>query len=193
MTTSRRILEDITAFIFVIDEPVKADIIFLPGSASPEPAEHAAALWREGFAPLVLPSGKFSHREERFSGPYATEWEFYHDVLLQNGVPEGAILREDGAVHTVDNAFLSRRALDERGITVHTALLCCRAYHAQRCLMTYAWAFPGVEIRVCPAETQGIGPVNWHRTADGRFTVLSEVSKCGAYFKDEAAAWSEGE
>jgi uncharacterized SAM-binding protein YcdF (DUF218 family) len=203
MEVSRRILDDIAGFIFVEDEPKKADIIFVPGSASPEPAERAAELYRQGFAPFVLPAGRFSYKRDRFDGPetkrdvycgdYSTEWEFLRDVLLGGGVPEQAILREDRSTHTVDNAFLSREAVRGLGLAIHTAILCCRSFHARRCLMTYGWAFPDVEFAVCPVDVQGIGRLCWHETACGREKVLSEVSKCGSYFMDVAGIWSRGD
>jgi uncharacterized SAM-binding protein YcdF (DUF218 family) len=194
MTTAARIIRDITSFIFLEDEPAGADIIMIPGSGWPQMSERAAALYKAGYAPLILPSGKHSYKRDRFDGPksgqdrypgvYATEWEFERDVLIRSGVPEQAILREDMSGHTVENAFFSKRAVDGAGIPVKRAILCCKAYHARRSLMTYAWAFPGVDFVVCPVETQGIGRDSWHLSVPGREKVLSEVSKCGAYFKD---------
>ena len=49
------VIRDITDFIFVEHEPKKADIIFVPGSSYPDHTEHAAKLYREGYAPYVLP------------------------------------------------------------------------------------------------------------------------------------------
>jgi hypothetical protein len=57
--------------------------------------------------------------------------------------------------------------------------------------MTFGWAFPGVELIICPVETEGIARESWHSTAPGRERVLGEVSKCGGYFAEEAGAWSE--
>ena len=63
----------------------------------------AARLWKEGMAPWILPSGKYSigkgaftgvqAMKEKYQGPYQTEWEFMKDVLLKEGVPEEVILR----------------------------------------------------------------------------------------------------
>ncbi len=52
--------DGITEFIFVENQPQKADVIFLPGGAYPEAALYAAKLYQECYAPLVLPSGKYS-------------------------------------------------------------------------------------------------------------------------------------
>ena len=50
----------ITEFIFLENEPEKADVIFIPGGNYPEAARRAADLYRDGFAPLLLPSGRYS-------------------------------------------------------------------------------------------------------------------------------------
>lgn len=203
MNTADRIIRDISMFIFVKDVPHAADAIFIPGSSRPELSEHAAALYCRGFAPVIVPSGKFSYQAERFAGPkfkrdaysgeYETEWEFERDVLLKNGVPETAILREDQSTHTVDNALFTHQAVEAAGLVLRSAIICCKSYHARRCLMTYGWAFPGVELCICPVDTDGVTCDNWHLSANGRERVLGEVSKCGSYFKDVTELYSHAE
>ena len=51
-------LKQIEDFIFIEDKPEKADVIFVPGNGYPQMAAHAAELWKEGFAPYVLPSDR---------------------------------------------------------------------------------------------------------------------------------------
>ena len=41
-------IRDITDFIFLSDEPERADILFIPGNGHAEPSELAARLYREG-------------------------------------------------------------------------------------------------------------------------------------------------
>ena len=53
-----KFLNYFTDYIFVKDEPQKADVIFVPGNGYPQMAAHAAELWKEGFAPYVLPSDR---------------------------------------------------------------------------------------------------------------------------------------
>ena len=115
-----RIIQDISDFIFVNDEPQKADIIFLPGGSAPEPSERAAVLWQNKYAPLLLPSGRYNLKIGKFPGPktkgdiysdtYETEWDFMKSVLVHNGVDEKAILVEksSGERGTVDNAFFQK-------------------------------------------------------------------------------------
>ena len=50
-------IDEYTEFVFLEDEPEKADIIFLPGSDEGALAVRAAKLWKAGYAPVILPSG----------------------------------------------------------------------------------------------------------------------------------------
>ena len=51
--------QGISDFIFMSDEPETADVILLPGGHYPEGALRAAQLYRDGYAPWILPSGPF--------------------------------------------------------------------------------------------------------------------------------------
>lgn len=87
------IIQDITNFIFVENPSQKADIIFIPGGFWPEPAEKAASLWVDKFAPLILPSGEYSPKrgffpgaqtkKELYDGEFETEWDFLNAVLIK--------------------------------------------------------------------------------------------------------------
>ena len=187
-----RIIADITNFSFVSDEPEQADAIFLPGGSFPEPPEYASELYRQGYAKWLIPSGGVSvkrdkwpgvrRKAELYSGDYQSDCEFFTDVLLKNGVPAAAIIREDKSGHTRDNAFLSRKAVDERGIDVKTALIVCKAFHARRCLMLYQMAFPDVDIKVCPVHCYNITKENWYESEAGIDRVLGELARCGNQF-----------
>ena len=185
---------DITRFIFLEDAPCACDILFIPGNGHAEPSEHAARLYRDGYAPLVLPSGRFSIGSGAFGGQksgarlydgaFDTEWAFMRRVLLDNDVPEAAILREDEATYTYQNAIYSRRRTDERGLCISRALLCCVPLHARRAKMYYQTLFPQAEIRVCPAPNAAITRDNWTDTPEGIDAVLGELERCGSQFHD---------
>ncbi len=192
-------LKQFTDFIFVKDQPKEADLIFIPGNGWPQMAERAAELYRDGYAPLVLPSGKHSITKGSFSGvrakgdkykeAYATEWEFLADVLKQNGVPRENILREDQATYTYENALFSRKVTDRARIEVKRGILCCKEEHARRCLLYYQLVYPEAELLVCPSSV-GISRDNWYQTEKGIEKVLSELERCGTQFhqilKEEA-------
>jgi len=190
------IIKDISDFIFISDEPENADIIFIPGGSFPEPSERAADLWQAGFAPYILPSGKYNlnigsfmgakTKKELYGGDFETEWDFMQSVLLKAGVDEKVILEEKNASErgTVDNAFNSRVVTDSLGLTIKTAIICCKSFHARRCQMSYSWAYPNAKLLVCPTDNRNIRKDNWFDDDAGIEIVMSELQKCGQYFKD---------
>lgn len=187
-------IKDITSFIFIEDKPEKVDIIFIPGGSWPEPSEKAAYLWHEGYAPYILPSGKYSLVRGFFPGPeagveiyngvYKTEWEFMAEVLKINGVNSNSILCEAKAEFTYKNAFNSRVITDNEGLTIRKAIICCKTFHSRRCLMYYSWAYPETEFFVCPIETQNINKNNWFQTSEGIELVMGELARCGTQLKE---------
>ena len=190
-----KVINDITNYIFVDDMPEKADIIFIPGGSNPELAERAAEMWNEGFAPYIIPSGKYNMNVGRFpgtktkkdlySGEFETEWDFLKHVLMKCGVDETAILKENeaGERGTYDNAFNSRKVTDAFGLEIRKGIVCCKSFHARRCLMTYQWAYPEAELLVCPADIENERKEDWYNNDAGRDRVMSELKKCGEYFR----------
>ena len=187
-----RIITELSNFIFVSDTPEEADTIFLPGGSHPAQPEYAAKLYGEGYAKWLVPSGGISVKRDRWPGvqsksdvynkAYGSDCEFFTDVLIQNGVPASAIIGEDKSGHTRDNAFLSRKAVDERGIEIKTALIVCKAFHARRCLMLYQMAFSDTEFKVCPVHCYNITKDNWYKSEEGIRRVLGELVRCGNQF-----------
>lgn len=197
-----RVIDDITNFIFVSDEPEKSDIIFIPGGSWPELAEKAAALWKEGYAYYILPSGKYNlkvgcfpgakSKKDTYPGEFDTEWDFLRHVLIKCGVDEAAILKENEASEngTYENAFKSRKVTDSMGLDIKKAIICCKPFHARRCLMTYQWAYPDTELLVCPADIKGKGKEDWFNNDEGIKTVMSELKKCGEYFEQAVKVYN---
>lgn len=185
-------IDDITQFIFLEDTPQPADIIFVPGNGHAEPSELAAQLYREGFAPYLLPSGKYTIGQngfvgqksgsQRYDGAFDTEWAFMRHVMMQNDVPESAILREDEATFTYQNAILSRRRTDLARIAIRTGIICCQPTHARRAKMYYQTLYPDVRLLVCPTRSAVVNRSNWMQTPEGIDAVLSELSRCGSQF-----------
>ena len=192
-------LNDISDFIFISDPPENADIIFIPGGSYPELPEYAAGLYKEGYAPLVLPSGRFSvkygaflgsrTKKELYGDPYQTEFEFMKDVLIKNGVPENAILKEDWSQYTQQNAFFSRAVTDQNGLTIKKAIIVCKAFHARRCLTYWQLAYPETDFCVCPVSPDGITKENWFKTEKGFDRVLGELARYGNQMTEELRAY----
>ena len=187
-------IRDVTNFIFLEDAPKPADVIFVPGNSHAEPSELAAQLYAQGLAPRVLPSGRYAIGRGEFAGQtsgahtyvgrFETEWAFMRHVLLQNGVPDTAILREDEATYTYQNAIYSRRRTDAERILVRRALLCCMPQHARRAKMYYETLYPDAQLLVCPVKDAPFTRDSWMLEPEGIDAVLGELERCGAQFHD---------
>lgn len=174
-------------FIFAENKPEKADIIFVPGNGFPQMAERAAQLYKEGFAPYVLPSGRYSitvgkfsgvlSKAEAYPGDFETEWDFLKHVLVKNGVPKEAVLKENHATFTYENAIFSRQVTDNAGLTIKNAIICCKTYHARRSLMYYQLLYPETEFLVVGVDADGITRENWRDTEEGVEAVTGEMTR----------------
>lgn len=220
------ILKDMTDFIFLEDIPEKSDIIFIPGSGYGALSLTAAKLWHQGFAPYILPSGRFSILDEKFTGSmdgvlpsgtvfpnpmdkvlpsgtafpnpmdevlpsaaassntclFATESDYHKAILRDQGVPEDAILLENQATYTYENAIYSKKLTDDLGMHIHKAIICCQAFHARRCLLYYELLYPETRFYICPTVTQNISRDNWYLEDSKIDRVLGEIERCGSQF-----------
>ncbi|MEE6451117.1 YdcF family protein [Gottfriedia acidiceleris] len=169
-----------TDFIFVENETKKADVILVPGSDHPHLMEKASSLYKQGFAPYILPSGGYKDRIG------TTEWEYLSKIGIKNGIPTNAILKEDKAQHTLENARFSFEVLQDNGIQPNTVIIVCKAGHSRRALLSYQSEFPKeTEIIVSPViDRYGITKENWYLSEIGINRITSEVEKIGKYFRD---------
>ena len=185
-----KFLEELTNFIFLEDEPQKADVIFVPGSEEGALAKTAARLYLEGYAPIIVPSGKYAKwTGHSIVGGFETESDYFAHLMMEEGVPESAIIKEREATYTYQNAINTRKLLDERDMEVKRALLCCQAYHARRSKLYYQVLFPNTEIFVCPTVTKGITRENWFKSRETAELVLGEIERCGSQFHEIVAEY----
>ena len=194
MNSNLRYLNDISNFIFINDDLEEADIIFIPGGSYPEIAEEAAKLWKNGYSNLILPSGAYginigsfiepSSKKDIYNKNYKTEWEFLKDVLVSNDVKEECILKEDRATFTYENAIFSKKVTDSLGIEIKKAIICCKSYHARRCLMYYETLYQDTKFIIHTVDIDNVHKGNWYKTKEGINIVLGELERYGWQFKD---------
>lgn len=187
-------LDQITEFVFAEHKLEQADIIFIPGSGHPQLAEEAARLYHQGWAPWILPSGRYSittgkfsgvlDKQECYQGSYETEWDFLSQVLQEKGVPGTAILKEDRATYTYENAIYSRQVTDSMGLEIKKAILCSKPYHARRCLLYYQLLYPDTRFMVYPIKDSKIQRDNWSLTEEGTRLVFGELERMGTQFHE---------
>lgn len=177
----------ITDFIFVETPLEPADVILIPGGSHPQVMERAAALYHQGLAPYILPSGGSNPRLHE----HASEWEFLREIGLREGVPPSVILKEDRAQNTLENAQFSLQVLEQHKITVRRAILVCKAYHSRRAWLTYQGVFPpGTDFMVAPVpDRRGISRDNWFLSANSIRVVMGELERIGRYFAVQVPGW----
>ncbi|MDE6595225.1 MAG: YdcF family protein [Oscillospiraceae bacterium] len=192
------LIKEIGDFIFVEDEPQKCNVIITVGGSFPQIAEKAAELYKSGFSEYVLAGGGVSvktgvfagvkDKNEIYNGDYKTECDFYEDVLIKNGVPKEAIVREDKSGHTRANAEYAAAVLKEQGIPTEKIILVCKRFHARRCLMFFQSYFPETEIFIVPADIgngeTNVTKDNWHTSPYGIKRVMGELARCGDQFTE---------
>lgn len=170
----------ITNLIFVEHEPVPADIILIPGGSRSQLIEKAIKLYQQGFAPYILPSGGANKKLPNWEN----EWKYMQNIILTKGISKKAVLKEDQAKHTFNNAALSWQVIQEKNLKIKKVLLVCKAHHSRRALLTYQTAFPSnVEFIVCPIiDEREIKKDNWFLDEVKIKIVMNEVEKIGQYF-----------
>lgn len=177
----RQAIDGITDFIFMEDKLRTSDIILIPGGSRRELMEQAAKLYHEGLAKYILPSGSYNKKIPK----YKSEWQFLYDVGIELGVSDEAILKEDKATHTFENAKCSYDVIKQKGIKVDRVILVCKSFHSRRAYLTYKTAFPSsIEILVSPIiDERDIRKDNWFLDPDKTHRVMGEVIKIGKYFE----------
>lgn len=171
-------IKSITEYIFIGKPPRKADAIFVVGGSLPEAAELAAKLYKNKYAEKIIIGGKHSVKRDCFPLPeYETEYDYYKDVLLKNGINESDIYGENESGYTKQNAEFARRVVDENNLLINKALIVCKSFHAKRCLLLYQMYFPNVDFTVVTFDGFDITKDNWYKTEYGRERVMGEIKK----------------
>lgn len=105
---------------------------------------HAARLYKQGLAPKIIVSGGRSPGMETRSD-IQTEAQIMRDVLLDLGVPNSAIVLEDQARTTRENAEKTKSLVNNQSVALVTS-----AFHMPRSLKTFEKA--GLKVDAYPTD-----------------------------------------
>lgn len=180
----------ISELVFVETEIQAADIILVPGGSHPKLMEKAAELYKQGFAPYILPSGSFNSKISE----YSSEWEFLKSTGVNLGVSEENILKEDQARNTFENAEFSWKVINENKLPIKKGILVCKEYHSRRALLTYQLVFPkDIQFFVATVpDNKLVLKDNWFLEEEKTKIVMGEVIKIGKYFEPFIKKFQEG-
>lgn len=132
--------------------PVRGDVLVVLGGGLHERPVRAAQLFQQGVAPRVLISG-------------AGDDGINRQLLIQNGVPAGAIEVEGKSMTTQENARFTIERL--RAEKVRTVVLVTSWYHARRALKTFEHYAPDITFHIRPSY-YAFDRADWPRTGNAR-------------------------
>ena len=143
-----RLLDPVWKFLAVADPPVHSDVIFVFGSQDLRVPDHAASLYRSGYAPTVLVTGRYGRMtRDVFEKPEAL---VFKDVLVRAGVPSQAIVAESTARNTLENVTRGLFLLRQKKILCRSVLLVAKPFVMRRCAATFTRQAPDVRVSCCP-------------------------------------------
>ena len=117
--------------------PRRADLILAAGTYDLRVADHAATLWLQGYAPVIICSGGYGKvTSQLFHRP---EGALFAERCVKLGVPREAVLVEDKSTNTGENFTFSRKL-----ITAKTGIIACKPYMAKRAWATGTKQWPEV-------------------------------------------------
>lgn len=150
------------SFWIVDEEPANSDVIVIlsDDNFKADRAARAAELFKSGFAPRVLASG-------RFLRPYASVAELEQHDLTDRGVPAAAVVRlTHSAGNTREEAVAISRELSSHGWK--RVLLVTSNYHTRRSRYICERLFPaGTILRVVATRDSEYDPDDWWNSRVG--------------------------
>ena len=157
------------SFWIVDESPAHADVIVMLGddNFSADRAARAAQLYKAGWAPRVVASGRYLRH-------YASIAELEEHDLQDRGVPAASIVRfAHRAENTRDETAAIAQLISSR--RWKRILLVTSSYHTRRARYLAERQFPsGTELHVISAPDSGYDPQSWWRTRDGLKTFAHE-------------------
>ena len=154
----------------VDEEPENSDVIVILGddNFNGDRATRAAELYKSGFAPHIIASG-------RFLRPYASISELEQHDLTDRGVPQAAIVRlTHMADDTREECIAIGQQLNSRGW--RKVILVTSNYHTRRSRYICERVFPaGTILHMAAARDSEYNPDSWWESRQGLKIYLPRV------------------
>ena len=175
------VLVGVGHWLDVSDPLAKADAIIAISGDTGARTDTAVALWKQGYAPLLIFSGGSSDPQSVASA------ELMKRSAVAAGVPENAIAVEGASATTEENAERVAELMKTRGIA--SAILVTSPYHQRRAAMLFEREFDRASLRFTnhPAEDPDWDPNLWWTSDPSRSRTLVELAKLGALVAGQRA------
>jgi len=158
----------------VTDPLAHADAIVAISGDTGARAESAIALWKQGYAPVLIFSGGSSDPESVASA------ELMKRTAVAAGVPGNAIVVEGTSATTEENAQHVAELMKSAGL--HSAILVTSPYHQRRAALLFEREFVRLSLsfRNHPADDPDWDATFWWTSEPSRSLTLVELAKLGA-------------
>jgi uncharacterized SAM-binding protein YcdF (DUF218 family) len=168
------VLVGVGHWLDVTDPLTKADAIVAISGDTGARADSAIALWKQGYAPVLIFSGGSRDPESVASA------ELMKRTAVAAGVPADAIVVEGTSATTEENANQVAELMRTRGL--RSAILVTSPYHQRRAALLFEREFGRVSLtlRNRPAEDPDWDPSFWWTSEPSRSLTLVELAKLGA-------------
>ncbi|HYV21988.1 MAG TPA: YdcF family protein [Candidatus Bathyarchaeia archaeon] len=156
------------------DPLAHADAIVAISGDTGARAESAIALWKQGYAPVLIFSGGSSDPASVASA------ELMKRTAVAAGVPANAIVVEGSSATTEENAQRVAELMKTAGL--RSAILVTSPYHQRRAALLFEREFDraGLSFRNHPADDPDWDATLWWTTEPSRSLTLVELAKLGA-------------
>jgi uncharacterized SAM-binding protein YcdF (DUF218 family) len=175
------VLVGVGHWLDVSDPLAKADAIVAISGDTGARADSAIALWKQGYAPLLIFSGGSSDPESVASA------ELMKRTAVAAGVPANAIVVEGDSATTEENAKRVAELMKRQGL--HSAILVTSPYHQRRAAMLFEREFgrASLTFKNHPADDPVWDPNLWWTSDPSRSLTLIELAKLGALVAGQRA------
>jgi uncharacterized SAM-binding protein YcdF (DUF218 family) len=164
----------------LVETPLRpADLLFVFGTREDVDirVDEACRLWREGFFRQAIVSGGVT------PGSDLSECEIMAGLMVERGMPDDIILREDRAKNTGENVIFSLPIIDAAlGLARIRSVICLgNSWTARRYPMTLHRHWPDVEKMLVTVDSFATPRALWHTDAEFARRMLHEWHKIEPY------------
>jgi uncharacterized SAM-binding protein YcdF (DUF218 family) len=160
---------------FLLDAPQPAParsdaIVVISGDEQMARFAEGVNLYQQGFGRYLVFSGAAFDNG-------TSNADVMHDLAVQRGVPESAILEEPLGEDTWGNAVYTRQVLEQHGL--ESAILVTSPYHLRRAQVTFdaAYSGSGIQLMVHAAPDSQWRKQSWWQQPETRRLTFTELQK----------------
>lgn len=158
----------------------KVDAIIVFGSYNLIVGKHAAELFLEGYAPIVVFSGNKSDSTSLWN---KTEAETLAEVAIKFGLPKENILLETKANNSGENTLFTKILLEKNGIYPKKIIVVQKPYIERRTYVTIKKQWPEVEVimsspQISYEEYMKTSPIGKNRSIN---TMVGDLQRIKLY------------